>query len=121
MSNTTCATYDIPSVDIPEGYHSYGTASMSDPFEDFRYRPNMTEAYDLLVRQTIPYVLYGGFSDSNSVALMTRFVCVTPDRTVQGSRAVPGGKAPWESQAVGLMAGRAAVVVAGLLGFMLMM
>ncbi|KAJ4351730.1 CCA tRNA nucleotidyltransferase, mitochondrial [Didymosphaeria variabile] len=102
MSNTTCATYEIPSVDVPDEYHSYGTGSMSDAFEDFNYRPNMTEAYDLLVRQTIP------------------FVCVTPNKTVQGSRAVPEGKAPWESQAVGLVVGRAAVVVAGALGLMLM-
>ncbi|KAF9739549.1 hypothetical protein PMIN06_006992 [Paraphaeosphaeria minitans] len=122
VSNTTCAATDIPSVNIPDGYHSVRSASISSPFSDYSYQPNMTETYDLLVRQTVPYILYGRFEDpdSNSGEVMTRFICVAPNRTVEGSRAVPEGKAPWEeSKGVGLVAGRMAVVMASIMGVVL--
>jgi hypothetical protein len=121
VSNTTCATYDIPSVDVPGDYHSLGTGSVSNPFADYNYRSNMAETYDMIVCQTVPYVLYGRFEDpeSHSVEVLTRFVCVTPNRTVEGSRAVPGGETPWESKGVSLVAGRMVVVVASISGAML--
>lgn len=95
--------------------------SISNPYTELGYHSNKTETYDLLVRQTIPYILYGEFQDpkTNSFAPLTRFVCLTPNRTLEGSRAVPEGKAPWENHGKRMLASRMTVVVAIMLGVLL--
>jgi hypothetical protein len=74
------STYNIPSADVLDDYHTLGTGSITKSSADYNYRSNLTEAYDLIDRQTVLCFLYGRFEDpeSNSVALLTRFVCVTP-------------------------------------------
>lgn len=98
---------------------------MSSPFADYHYQSNLTETYDLLVRQTVPYLIRAAFEDPDTHlrTVLTRSVCVVPNKTVAGSRAVPGGKAPWEdeeSKGVGMAAGWFAVVFAGAAGAVLM-
>jgi hypothetical protein len=73
------------------------------------------EKYDLLTRQTIPLVLLGRFPDpkSNLVQSSVEFVCMTANKTVEGSR-VAEQKAPWESAGVDMSA-RMVGWVAGLM------
>lgn len=76
---------------------------------------NSNETYDLLTRQTIPLVLLGRFPDtrSNLVLGSVQFVCMTANKTVEGSR-VPEQNTPWANAGVDMsarMVGWAAGVV----------
>jgi hypothetical protein len=81
-------------VQIPDKHSTLGTVVGLDT--DANGDANKT--YDLLTRQTIPLVLLGRFVDpeSNLVQSSVEFVCMTANRTVEGSR-VPEQERPWES------------------------
>jgi hypothetical protein len=71
-------------VQIPDKYSTFGTVVGLDT--DANADANKT--YDLLTRQTIPLVLLGRFVDpeSNLVQSSVEFVCMTANKTVEGSR-----------------------------------
>ena len=63
VSNTTCTLTELPGVQIPEGYHTFGTPSAINPYEGVYLGSNATQAYDLMARQVVPYVLLATFKD----------------------------------------------------------
>lgn len=97
MANNTCAYTDMPEVNIPDNYSTFGTI-VGLQASDTIAKVSANETYDLLTRQTIPLVLLGRFVDpeSNLVQRSVEFVCMTANNTVEGSR-VPDQETPWES------------------------
>ncbi|KAF1832482.1 hypothetical protein BDW02DRAFT_581238 [Decorospora gaudefroyi] len=96
VTNSTCAYTNMPEVQIPDKYSTFGTVAglaLSNTAND--HDANTT--YDLLTRQAIPLVLLGRFADpeSNRVQRSVEFVCMTANKTVEGSR-VPEQEASWE-------------------------
>jgi hypothetical protein len=100
----------MPEVQIPDKYNTFGTVVGLDVSDSADVNTDANKTYDLLTRQTIPLVLLGRFVDpaSNLVQSSIEFVCMTANRTVEGSR-VPEQKTPWESAG--------AVVSAGIVGW----
>ncbi|KAI4943504.1 hypothetical protein J4E91_009414 [Alternaria rosae] len=96
VTNSTCAYNNMPEVQIPDNYNTFGTNAGISASDNFNAAAN--ETYDLLTRQTIPLVLLGRFVDpeSNLVQTGLEFVCMTANNTVEGSR-VPEEETPWES------------------------
>jgi hypothetical protein len=83
-------------------------------FDSLNVRADAEQAYDLLTRQAIPMVLLGHFVDpqSHEVQNSIEFVCMTANKTVNGSR-VSKDEQPWESAGMGVSARRVGWVVAG--------
>lgn len=89
---------------VPDKYNTFGTVMGLEASETTAHIDANT-TYDLLTRQTIPFVLLARFPDpeSNSVQSSVQFVCMTANKTVDGSR-VAEPKTPWESTGVDLSA-----------------
>ncbi|KAK7182443.1 hypothetical protein PSPO01_11441 [Paraphaeosphaeria sporulosa] len=121
VTNDTCAYTDMPELQILDGYSTFGTIMGLEPFKTTRVSADANQAYDILTRQTIPLVLLGRFVDpeSNLVQSSFEFVCMTANKTVEGSR-VPEKEKPWESAGAEVSARMvgwaAAVVTAAMLG-----
>lgn len=98
VTNDTCIYTDLPEVQVPDGYNTYGTLMGLEAFKSIRVSADANQAYDILTRQTIPLVLLGSFIDpkSNRVQHKVEFVCMNANKTVEGSR-VPEKEKPWES------------------------
>jgi hypothetical protein len=88
----------MPELQIPDKdkYIMFGTVVGLEVSDTINTDANKT--YDLLTRQTIPLVLLGRFVDpeSNLVQSRVEFVCMTANRTVEGSR-VAEQETPWKS------------------------
>ncbi|CAN9322300.1 unnamed protein product [Alternaria alternata] len=97
VANNTCNYTDMPEVNIPDNYSTFGTV-IGLQASDTIAKVGANETYDLLTRQTIPLVLLGRFIDpeSNRVQRSVEFVCMTANNTVDGSR-IPDQETPWES------------------------
>ena len=87
----------MPEVNIPDNYSTFGTVIGLQASNTIA-KVGENETYDLLTRQTIPLVLLGRFADpeSNLVQTGLKFVCMTANNTVEGSR-VSEEETPWES------------------------
>ncbi|KAF5576144.1 hypothetical protein FPCIR_12773 [Fusarium pseudocircinatum] len=80
ISTDNCTLGNIPNLDVPVDYWTYGGSissgeTGSDEYDDF-------DSYDMRVQQTVPIftvVSGGGISDR-------KLVCITPDTVVSGSR-----------------------------------
>ncbi|KAF5608329.1 hypothetical protein FPANT_545 [Fusarium pseudoanthophilum] len=80
ISTENCTLSNIPNLDVPVDYWTYGGSvssgeTGSDEYDDF-------DSYDMRVQQTIPIftvVSGGGISDR-------KLVCITPNKIVSGSR-----------------------------------
>ncbi|PNP86484.1 hypothetical protein FNYG_00186 [Fusarium nygamai] len=80
ISTDSCTLGNIPNLDVPVDYWTYGGSissgeTGSDDYDDF-------ESYDMRVQQTIPIftvVSGGGISDR-------KLVCIAPNKIVSGSR-----------------------------------
>jgi hypothetical protein len=98
VTNSTCAYTNMPELQIPDKdkYITFGTVVGLEVSDTINTDANKT--YDLLTRQTIPLVLLGRFDDpeSNLVQSRVEFVCMTANRTVEGSR-VAEQETPWKS------------------------
>lgn len=90
----------MPEVQIPDKYTTFGTVMGVDASDTADANVDANETYDLLTRQTIPLVILGRFVDpqSNEVQRNVEFVCITANKTVEGSR-VPEQDTPWEESA----------------------
>ncbi|EDU47208.1 hypothetical protein A1F94_004938 [Pyrenophora tritici-repentis] len=115
MANSTCAYTDMPEVQIPDNYNTFRTATSVEVASNIDENVTTDQIYDLMTRQTIPVVLLGRFADpeSNLVQSSVEFVCLTANKTVEGSR-VPEQVTPWKSAGAGIsarMVGWAAGVV----------
>ncbi|USP75914.1 hypothetical protein yc1106_03188 [Curvularia clavata] len=116
VTNSTCAYTNMPEVQIPDNYSTFGTAIGVEVSNAIDVNMDANKTYDLLTRQTIPLVILGRFVDPESSLIQSRveFVCMTANKTVGGSR-VPAQETPWESSGVNIsakMVGWAAGVVA---------
>ena len=115
VTNNTCAYTELPEVQIPERYSTFGTTVGVEASDNMNTNLDANKMYDLLTRQAIPLVLLGRFvdPDSNSVQTSVEFVCITPNNTVNGSR-VPEEQTPWKSAgadiSVGMLGWIAAVI-----------
>jgi hypothetical protein len=96
VTNSTCAYSDLPEVQIPDKYNTFGTVMGLNGFNTISADADANQAYNILTRQTIPLVLLGRFVESNRVQSSIEFVCMNANRTVEGSR-VPEEEKPWES------------------------
>jgi hypothetical protein len=87
----------MPEVQIPDKYNTFGTVVGLD-VSDTSANAGANKTYDLLTRQAIPLVLLGRFvnPESNLVQSSVEFVCMTANKTVEGSR-VPEQETPWKS------------------------
>jgi hypothetical protein len=98
VTNSTCAYTNMPELQIPDKdkYITFGTVVGLEVSDNINTDANKT--YDLLTRQTIPLVLLGRFVDpeSNLVQSRVEFVCMTANRTVEGSR-IAEQETPWKS------------------------
>jgi hypothetical protein len=115
VTNSTCAYTNLPEVQIPDRYNTFGTVVGVDVSDIANVNASADQTYDLLTRQTIPLVLLGRFVDpkSNLVQSSVEFVCMTANKTVAGSR-VPEQGTPWTSAGADVSArivGWAAAVV----------
>lgn len=109
----------MPEVQIPDKYSTFGTVVGLEVSANIDTNADANKTYDLLTRQTIPLVLLGQFVDPESrmVQSSVEFVCLTANKTVEGSR-VPEREKPWESVGAGVsarMAGWAACVVTAMM------
>jgi hypothetical protein len=97
VANSTCAYTEMPEVQIPAKYNTFRTPVGID-VSDTSANTGANETYDLLTQQAIPIVLLGRFVDpkSNLVQSSVEFVCMTANKTVEGSR-VPEQETPWKS------------------------
>ncbi|KAI1669647.1 hypothetical protein L13192_07106 [Pyrenophora tritici-repentis] len=100
VTNSTCAYTNMPEVQIPDKYSTFDTTVGVVASNNAGANVDANETYDLLTRQTIPLVLLGRFVDpeSNRVQRSVEFVCMTANKTVEGSR-VPEQDTPWEESA----------------------
>ncbi|UPX19381.1 uncharacterized protein EKO05_0009646 [Ascochyta rabiei] len=117
--NDTCTYPSLPSIDLPENYHTFQRWNAQLPWYNFGgigdFSPNQT--YDLMVAQSVPFIVAAQFNDSTQPAPESdvQFVCVTPKDVVAGSR-VPENKTPWNhttqpDSGAGARLGRGAAVV----------
>jgi hypothetical protein len=109
----------MPEVQIPDKYSTFGTVVGLEVSDTTDANADANKTYDLLTRQTIPLVLLGRFVDPESslVQSSVEFVCMTANKTVEGSR-VPEQERPWESAGAGVsakMVGWAACVVTAIM------
>ncbi|KAI1042287.1 hypothetical protein LB505_002969 [Fusarium chuoi] len=80
ISTDSCTIGNIPNLDVPDDYWTYGGSISSgeeggDDYDDF-------DSYDIRVQQTIPIftvISDGGISDR-------KLVCIAPSKVVSGSR-----------------------------------
>jgi hypothetical protein len=88
----------MPELQIPDKYNTFGTVVGLVVSDTTDVNADANKTYDILTRQTIPLVLLGRFVDpeSNLVHNSVEFVCMTANRTVEGSR-VPEQGTPWKS------------------------
>jgi hypothetical protein len=105
----------MPEVQVPDKYSTFGTVVGLEVSDTTGVNADANKTYDLLTRQTIPLVLLGRFVDPESslVQSSVEFVCMTANKTVEGSR-VPEQETPWESAGADIsarMVGWAAGVV----------
>ena len=105
----------MPEVQIPDKYSTFGTVVGLEVSNTTDINADANKTYDLLTRQTIPLVLLGRFVDPESSLVQSgvEFVCMTANKTVEGSR-VPEQETPWESSGADIsarMVGWAAGVV----------
>jgi hypothetical protein len=103
----------MPELQIPDKYNTFGTVVGLEVSDTTDINADANRTYDLLTRQTIPLVLLGRFVDpeSNLVQSSVEFVCMTANKTVEGSR-VPEQETPWKSVGADISA-RIAKWVAG--------
>lgn len=85
---------------IPDKYNTFGTVIGLET-SDTTANTDANTTYDLLTEQTIPLVLLGRIPDpkSNLVQSSVQFVCMTANKTVEGSREAEQ-TTPWESTGV---------------------
>jgi hypothetical protein len=104
----------MPEVQIPDKYLTFKTVASVDASDTADDNVDANETYDLMTRQTIPLVLLGRFYDpvSNSGQTSVEFVCMTANKTVEGSR-VPEQDTPWEESAGAYVSAKMVIWAAG--------
>lgn len=105
----------MPEVQIPDEYNTFKTVVGLEVSDTTDINADANKTYDLLTRQTIPLVLLGRFVDtkSNLVQSSVKFVCLTANKAVKGSRVAVQDR-PWDSAGADIsarMVGWAAGVV----------
>jgi hypothetical protein len=103
-NNSTCPHTNVPELQIPDKYNTFGTPIGLEVY-DTDFNADANKKYDLLTRQTIPLVILGQFNhpESNLVQSSVEFVCMTANKTVEGSR-VSEQETPWKSAGAGISA-----------------
>ena len=88
----------MPEVQIPDEYSTFETVVGLEVSDTNDINADANKTYDLITRQTIPLVLLGRFVDtkSNLVQSNVEFVCLTANKTVEGSRVAVQDR-PWDS------------------------
>ena len=107
MTEDACAFDDVPGVQVPDDYITFGAVSYRyGPYKDTKMGSKPEQTYDLLTRQAVPLVLLGSFVDRQSMRLQrnTEVICVVANNTVEGSRTAKEEE-PWKSAAVRASAG----------------
>jgi hypothetical protein len=83
FSSSRCTLDELPSIDLPENYKTFGGfpggALLAGDRELEEY-----DAYDLRVRQPIPLLLTAQFDDTRT--RQRKMVCIAPNNVVEGSR-----------------------------------
>lgn len=81
FSSSRCALDELPSIDLPENYKTFGGfpegALLAGDRELDEY-----DAYDLRVRQPIPLLLTARSGNTRQ----SKMVCIAPNNVVDGSR-----------------------------------
>jgi hypothetical protein len=105
VTNTTYAYTNMPELQIPDKYNTFGTVVGLQVSDTPYVNADANETYDLLIRQAIPLVILGQFikPESNLVQSSVEFVCMTANKTVEGSR-VPEQVTPWKSDGADISA-----------------
>ncbi|CAA9960581.1 hypothetical protein PTMSG1_03982 [Pyrenophora teres f. maculata] len=122
VTNSTCAFTNMPEVQIPDSYITFGTTVGVDAADNAGANVGADETYDLLTRQAIPLVLLGRFVDpeSNRVQSNVEFVCMTANTTVGESR-VPEQDTPWEESTGADVSARMVAWAAGVVTAVMLM
>ena len=122
VTNNTCAYTNMPQVQIPDKYRTFGTVVGLEVSNTTDVNADANKSYDLFTRQTIPLVLLGRFVDPESslVQSSVKFVCMTANKTVEGSR-VPEQETPWESAGADISARMVGWVVSVVTAVMLVL
>ncbi|KAF5660895.1 hypothetical protein FHETE_8746 [Fusarium heterosporum] len=114
FSSRRCTLDELPGVNLPENYKTFGGLPGGVPLPGDRELDNF-DSYDLMVRQPIPML----FTVQSGNTSQSKTVCIAPTNVLQDSR-IPESEFP-SSAAISIHGGINAWILTGLVGVVMML